>query len=248
MAPETLTNRIRIVLLHDHGLFRSSLARLLATEPDFEVAHECDTPEEALETLRAIPVDLVLLDFDFSSERRTDFLSTARETGYRGKFLVVADKPDAHTAALALRQGAAGIFLKSEAPDRLMRAIRLVSSGEGWVDPSVIQMLADQLIHQCLQTLDQGAPFLEDRERNVLLGILGGLTNRRIGEKLGLSESAVKNVVQRLFGKAGVKKRSQLVRVALEGSLGAAQQMVRRRTHSVPETHADRHPSTVPNG
>jgi DNA-binding NarL/FixJ family response regulator len=52
----------------------------------------------------------------------------------------------------------------------------------------------------------------------VLRGILGGLTNKKIGANLGISETSVKNLVQRLFGKAGVRKRSQLVRVALEGS------------------------------
>jgi DNA-binding CsgD family transcriptional regulator len=70
---------------------------------------------------------------------------------------------------------------------------------------------------------------LEDRERNVLLGILGGLTNKKIGTNMGLSESSVKNIVQRLFGKAGVKTRSQLVRVALEGSLGTTRQLISRQ-------------------
>jgi DNA-binding NarL/FixJ family response regulator len=57
------------------------------------------------------------------------------------------------------------------------------------------------------------------------MGILEGLTNRKIGGNMGLAESSVKNIVQRLFGKAGVKTRGQLVRVALEGSLGAEQEV-----------------------
>lgn len=68
----------------------------------------------------------------------------------------------------------------------------------------------------------------------MLLGILGGLTNRKIGDNMGLSGSSVKYVVQRLFGKAGVKTRSQLVRVALEGSPGAAQEFIKRRPSEMP--------------
>jgi DNA-binding CsgD family transcriptional regulator len=91
-------------------------------------------------------------------------------------------------------------------------------------------MLADQLVDPYVQLDDQDStPVLEDRERKVLLGILGGLTNKKIGVNMGLSESSVKNIVQRLFGKAGVKKRSQLVRVALEGSLGTARELIRRQ-------------------
>jgi DNA-binding NarL/FixJ family response regulator len=63
---------------------------------------------------------------------------------------------------------------------------------------------------------------LTDREEKVLAGILGGLTNRKIGDNIGLSEGTVKGVVQQLFRKARVRKRGQLVRVALEGSLPSA--------------------------
>jgi DNA-binding NarL/FixJ family response regulator len=143
--------------------------------------------------------------------------------------LIVAGAADARSSALALKLGASGIFLKSEAPDRLVQAIRLVAKGDVWVDPKVIQLLADQLIDGYPPVGDQRVDDpLENRERKVLMGILGGLTNKKIGDHLGLSESSVKNLVQRLFTKAGVKTRSQLVRVALEGSLERAQQIMSR--------------------
>ncbi len=211
-------NRIRLVLLDDHGLFRAILARFLASEPDVEIVSECDTSSQALETLSSSTVDVVLLDFDLGSERGSDFITAAREAGYRGHFLIVASAPDV-SSAVGLKLGASGVFLKSEAPDRLLRAIRLVAAGDVWVDQRVIQMLADQAVSQ--EPRSNGAGLysaLEEREHQVLRGILAGLTNKKIGDNLGLTESSVKNIVQRLFGKAGVKKRSQLVRIALEGS------------------------------
>jgi len=112
--------------------------------------------------------------------------------------------------------------LKSESLDRLVQAIRLVASGAVWIDQKVIQLLADRLIdHPQLDYRTSRSP-LTDREEKVLLGILGGLTNRKIGDNIGLSESTVKGVVQQLFRKARVRKRGQLVRVALEGSLSTA--------------------------
>ena len=191
-----------------------------AGEPGFEIAGEYSTFAEALEVLRASEADIVLLDFELGAERASEFISGARQAGYRGHFLLVAGATDARSAAIALKNGASGIFLKSEAPERLLNALRLVAAGEVWVDPRVTQMLAEHLIAH--YPLDDQAPagVLQERERNVLLGILAGLTNKKIGAGMGLSESSVKNIVQRLFGRAGVKTRSQLVRVALEGALG----------------------------
>jgi len=179
-------------------------------------------------------VDIVLLDFDLGSEHGNEFISAARQAGYCGRFLLVAGAADARSSAIALKLGASGIFLKSDTPERLLHAIRLVANGEVWVDPRVIQMLAE-LIDRYPQFDDQASTgVLEDRERNVLLGILGGLTNKKIGANMGLSESSVKNIVQRLFGKAGVKTRGQLVRVALEGSLGMARQLISGQLKKTP--------------
>lgn len=72
--------------------------------------------------------------------------------------------------------------------------------------------------------------FQDDRERRVLLGIVDGLTNEKIGENIGMSESAVKNVVQRLFSMTAVRRRSQLVRATLEGSLVTMDELGSYRT------------------
>ena len=237
MDEQTEENQIRLLLLDEHGLFRASLGHFLASEPGFEVAGECGTSAEALELLKRSGVDLILLDFDLGSERGSEFISAARKAGYQGRFLIVAAAADARNSALALKLGASGIFLKSEALDRLVQAIRLVAKGDVWVDPKVIQLLADQLVERYPQLDDHrfDSP-LEDRERKVLLGILGGLTNKKIGNNMGLSESSIKNLVQRLFVKAGVKTRSQLVRVALEGSLGRTQQVMSRQSKEMTTT------------
>jgi two-component system, NarL family, nitrate/nitrite response regulator NarL len=214
-------NRIRLVLLDDHGLFRASLARLLASENGLEVIGECASSAEALEMLGASPVDIVLLGFDFGPEHANDFISTARKAGYQGRFLIIAGAVDGERSAMALKFGASGIFLKSEGAGRLIQAIRVIASGALWIDQKIIQLLADQCLNHPRRADQRLGGALEDREQKVLVGILGGLTNRKIAAGMGVSESIVKNILQRLFSRTGVRTRSQLVRMALEGRLGS---------------------------
>lgn len=221
---EPTGGKIRVLLIDALILFRTSLGRLLASEPGFEVAGECGTAAEALEVLRddsAPRVDVVLLDFDLGTEHAGDFIPAARDVGYQGRFLIVAGGADARNSALAFKLGVSGVFLKTERPERLIQAIRLIAGGDVWVDRSVLQLLANQVIERWPKSELQisGEP-LPEREQNVLLGILGGLSNRKLAANLGISESSVKNVIQHLFTRTGVRTRSQLVRIALEKSLG----------------------------
>ena len=222
MSKEERESTIRLVLLDAHALFRVSLSRLLAAEPGFEVVSECSEPAEALKVLSEVAVDLVLLDFHFCGIRADRFMSTAKRAGYRGRFLVVTAEVDSQATAAALKTGAAGIFLKSDPPERLQEAIRFVMQGGIWLDQQIIQILNKQIAErQHAETKElRAAGGLTERQNEVLIGISQGFTNKKIGECLGLSEGSIKSVVQQLFYKAGVRTRSQLVRAALDGSLG----------------------------
>jgi len=246
MDKQTEENQIRLVLVDGQALFRASLGRFLASQPGLEVAGECGTAGEALEILKGSPADIVLMDLNLRTEHEDDLISAARRAGYHGHFLVIAGAADAQDLAAALKQGASGIFLKSEAPDRLVQAIRLVASGAAWVDQKVIQLLADQLADRPQPGDRNSGNLLTEREEKVLLGILGGLTNRKIGDNIGLSEGTVKAVVQQLFFKAGVRTRGQLVRVALEGSLGAARDLARRSSTSASSREAEEPTAATP--
>lgn len=207
---------IRLLLLDDHILFREGLSRLLGSEPDFRMAGHCGTSAEALALLGRQPVDVVLLDFDLGEDHGTQFISSARQAGYTGKFLMITAGMTATESSIALQLGASGVFLKHNSPVTLARAIRMVAGGEMWVDQRVIQLMADG-VHQ---REDQGVRrLLTEREQQVLRGIFEGLTNKEIAAQIGVSEGAVKATLQQLFQKTRVRTRSQLVRIALETSL-----------------------------
>jgi len=233
MSEHSQENRIRLLIVDELGLFRASLAHFLASEPGVEVTGHCGTLTDALEMLSASAPDVVLSDFEVNAEHGTDFISAARQAGYQGRFLIVTGSPDVRKSAIALKAGASGIFLKSQPPERLVRAVQAIADGGTWLDPSIIQLLVERLI-------DRYPPFVEadgerlgkhlpQRERDVLLGIVAGLSSKQIGDNLGISESSVKNVLQHLFAMCGVRTRAQLVRVALAGSFGSVDHLTSLR-------------------
>jgi two-component system, NarL family, nitrate/nitrite response regulator NarL len=247
IGKEARESRVRLVLLDEHSLFRASLSRFLASEAGFEVVGESGAAAEALEILKSSTVDVLLLDFDIRTEQGEDLISAAHQAGYQGSFLIVTGALDVQKSAIALKRGASGIFLKSEAPERLIQAIRLVANGELWVDPKIIQLLCDQSIDKYSQFVSQApAKSLDDRQRNVLLRIIGGLSNGEIADNMGLSESSVKNIVQQLFAKAEVRSRTQLVRLALEGSWGNVRPLVKRRGDETPSAHSAESHNNIP--
>ena len=208
---------IRLLLLDDHILFREGLSRLLASEPDFEMVGHCGTAEEALAILRRSPADIALIDFDLGDDHGSRFIAAAREAGYAGKFLMITAGMTATESSIALQLGASGIFLKHNSPAALANAIRQVARGEMWVDEKLIQQMADRF-----PAGEQHGPHrpFTPREQTVLRGLFEGLSNKEIASQIGVSEGAVKATLQQLFQKTNVRTRSQLVRIALEGSFG----------------------------
>ena len=201
------------MLLDDHALFRESLSQLLDTESGFQVLARCATCEEALEALGREVIDLVLLDYDLGEESGFDFIRRAREAGYQGRiFIVTAGMTDSDSVR-ALGQGVCGIFLKHSSPALLTEAIRKVMAGETWVDQRCIRALVQAVERTGEQ---ERRKQLSGREREVLKGVFEGLSNKEIGQQIGISEASVKSALQQLFMKTSVRTRSQLVRVALE--------------------------------
>lgn len=212
-----LSGRVRLLLVDDHILFRESLGRLLSSEPEFEVVGQCGTAREALEFLRQSPIDLVLLDFNLPDLRGDDVVRLARDSGYSGQILIVTGAIDSAQSSEVLQRGASGIFLKHNPVESLLRAIRVVAAGDVWLDRKVLRHLAERAPSVGDRTFQT---VLTDREKHVLAGVLEGLTNLKIAARLGVTEGAVKSTLQQLFEKTNVRTRSQLVRVAVEASIG----------------------------
>ena len=210
-------DKIRILLLDDHALFREGLSRLVDSEPGLEMTGHCATVDKAIDILRQKAIDLVLLDYDLGKENGFQFIARAREMGFEGRFLIVTAGMSEAQSVQAVRLGVGGIFTKHSSPVSLAQAIRKVMAGETWLDQSSVEALVEATKRQ--ETPDSRRAFTE-RENQVLQGVFEGFSNKEIGVRLDISESSVKAALQQLFHKTGVRTRSQLVRIALEEGFG----------------------------
>ena len=211
--------RIRLLLLDDHILFREGLRRLLVSEADFEAVAECGTPGEALEVLSRCTVDVVLLDFDLEDDTGTRFIASATNAGYEGKILMVTAGMSPLDVSVARKLGISGIFLKHNPPKSLLEAIRAVAEGGLWMDPKMTPPGTGGTVKSSASTAR-----LTPREQKVLRCVFEGLTNKEMAYDLRVSQSSIKATLQHLFDKMGVRTRGQLVRIAIERSLEDARQ------------------------
>lgn len=205
---------IRILILDDHNLFREGLSRLLETAPGLRVVGQCATTSEAISTLSKSPADVVLLDYDLGEERGSSLLAELRRCHDEVKVLMVTAGMTDETTLQIMQAGASGIFLKQSNPDQLIAAIHRVTNNEIWLDTGAIRSLVAARNAQIDRM--EHTQHLTSRQGKVLRGILDGLTNKEIAWEMKVSESSIKAVIQELFHKAGVRTRSQLVRVAIE--------------------------------
>ena len=205
---------IRIMIVDDHSLFRESLGRMLQAEPGFNVVGECRSLAEALAALSSVDVDVLLLDYDLGNEQGTSLLPELTKRQIHAAVLIVTAGMPGDEALRGLDEGVMGILLKHSSLDQVIAAIRTVAAGERWMGDGAVQALLSS--RYGLPSVSETARPLTARQGEVMRGILDGLTNKEIAFNLKSSESSIKAVIQELFQKAGVRTRSQLVRIAIE--------------------------------
>jgi DNA-binding NarL/FixJ family response regulator len=216
------THVIHVLLVDDHTLFREGLRRMLAAEPSLHVSGDFATAEQALEAVhRNLHFDVVLLDYELSIEGRKgtsglDLLESLRHLRPEARVLMVTAGMEFADLMRAVQELGAGIFLKTEPIAELLLAIQRTARGERWISSgAALELLSKPT------KIPRPREQMTEREALVLRGVLEGLSNKEIGARLDLSESAVKAVLQRLFEKTGVRSRSQLVRFAIESERGS---------------------------
>lgn len=199
---------VRLYILDDHALFREALARLLDSDETIHVLGTSGTIEQCWDDLQRLKPDILILDYDLGEENTLDLVSRLHADGFAGRILLVtAGLPDEHALGF-IKLGVAGVFHKQKPPEDLHASIRELATGRILIDQTYLQSL--------VTTATRSRARLTERDRSVLRFLVEGRSNKEIANELSISESAVKSSLQQLFAKAGVRTRSQLVRVALE--------------------------------
>lgn len=201
-----------LLLADDHPMMRRGIRQLIELESDLVVVGEANNGEEACDEVMRLVPDLVLLDNNMPQLNGVETLKRLRELGFAGKVLLFTVSDAENDVRDAMRFGADGYLLKDMEPEHLIARLREVLCGALVVSPSLTTVLAQALrAPQSASSLD-----LTDRERQVLKMIAGGLSNKMIGNKLGITEGTVKVHVKNLLHKLGLRSRVEAAIWALE--------------------------------
>lgn len=201
-----------LLLVDDHPMMRRGMRQLLELEDDLVVIGEANNGVEALQMVASLQPELVLLDNNMPEMNGVETLKRLREQNFPGKVLLFTVSDDEDDVRDAMRLGADGYLLKDMEPEHLIARLREVLRGTLVISPSLTTVLAQALrAPQSASSLD-----LTDRERQVLKMIAAGLSNKMIGNKLGITEGTVKVHVKNLLHKLGLRSRVEAAVWALE--------------------------------
>jgi len=219
MATGTAPEPLRILLADDHAAFRSGLAVLLGTIPDFEIVAEAGTGEEAVARAAATQPDLVVMDLNMPGIDGIEATRRIVATSPHIAVLVVSMYEADDQVFGALKAGARGYLLKGADRGELVRAIRSVASGEAIFGPAIARRLV--AFFTARPAVEATAfPELTEREREILDMVARGLNNTEITARLVLSPKTVRNHISNIFSKLQVADRAQAIVRAREAGLG----------------------------
>lgn len=202
---------IRVFLVDDHEIVRRGIADLLEVERDLEVVGESGTVRGTLGRIAATNPDVVVLDVRLPDGDGIELCRAIRSAHPELHCLMLTAYDDDEASRSAVLAGASGYVLKDIRAQRLVESVRAVASGRSLLSARVSGRVAESLAEQ-----HPDEPELTLRERQVLDLITEGLTNRQIGDRLGLAEKTVKNYVSALLAKLGMERRTQAAVYRLE--------------------------------
>jgi DNA-binding NarL/FixJ family response regulator len=226
---------IRILLVDDQALVRAGFRMILDAEPDIEVVGEASDGREAVDHVRELRPDVVLMDIRMPE---LDGLEAARQilAGPEDevpKILMLTTFDLDEYVYEALRAGASGFLLKDTPPEQLVSPIHVIAQGEALLSPSITRRVISEFVKGTGPKPQEHFPRLQDltaRELEVMKAIARGLSNAEIATALFVSETTVKTHVARILMKLGLRDRVQAVVLAYEAGV------VQPGEHAV-ETH-----------
>ena len=220
MTEPPQTSAIRVLLADDHALFRQGVRRLLEGAGDIEVVGDAETGEESVRLAEDLAPDVVLLDVAMPTLSGIDAARMIKASSPRAGIIMLTVHADEEFLFEAIKAGAMGYLLKDCTPDELIRAIRVVHSGEGLLAPTMAAKVMREFA-RTRETKDLAAVHLPltQREVEILQHVTTGLANKEIANRLSISERTVKNHLSNIMEKLHVNSRTQAAVYALRRGL-----------------------------
>jgi DNA-binding NarL/FixJ family response regulator len=207
---------IRIVIADDHTIVREGLKQLLSAAGDFQVVGEAADGHEAMQRVRDMDFDVLLLDLSMPGRSGLEVIKQAKAEKPKLRILVLSMHQEHQYAIRAIKSGASGYLTKEAASTLLATALRKVAGGGAYITPEVAEQLA---LGAMPPTGAEPHTTLSDREFQVFRMIAEGQGVSDIAGKLNLSVKTVSTHKARLMQKLGVASTAELIRYALQHRL-----------------------------
>ncbi len=205
----------RILVVDDHPVVRDGICSLLGAVPGFEVVGDADSGPAAVARARELDPDVVVMDLRMPGGGGVEALREIRRFGLRAQVLVLTTYDTDSDTVAAIEAGASGYLLKDSPTEALVAGVRATAAGETVLSPTVMARLASHV----RSPARSGA--LTAREREVLVLVARGRSNRLVAEELFVSEATVKTHLVRIYEKLGVTDRAAAVAAGYQrGILG----------------------------
>jgi DNA-binding NarL/FixJ family response regulator len=215
--------RVRILIVDDHALYRVGIRQILEREPDLEIVAEADDARTALDASFATNPDVILMDLSLPSPGGIETTQRVKRELPAAAIIVLSTEEDEDALFDAIKAGAAAFILKDIAPEDLVMVIRRVVAGEYLINDKVFSKpaVASRVLKEFRELAVYGqeaAPIfapLSPREVEILDNIAQGMTNKQVAYALSISEQTVKNHMSSILRKLSVNDRTQAVVYAM---------------------------------
>ncbi|WP_431308840.1 response regulator [Halalkalibacter flavus] len=221
--------KIKIVIIDDHQLFREGVKRILSMEPEFDIVADGQDGSQAIELVKIHRPDVILMDINMPQMSGVEATKELIQTFPNAKVLILSIHDDESYVTHVLKTGASGYLLKEMDASALIEAVKVVASGGAYIHPKVTHNLINEYrrlateddLHEesiGFREVEYRKPLhiLTRRECEVLQLMTDGQSNRAIGETLFISEKTVKNHVSNILQKMSVNDRTQAVVEAIK--------------------------------
>lgn len=205
---------IKIMIVDDHILIRQGIKQLLESDGDIKIIDEAGDGNECLEKLKFTMPDIVLLDINMPIKNGIEVLKEIKNSKINVKTLILTAQSEYQYLVSAINNGADGYLLKNIETSELRKAIHIIASGKKYVQSSLTQILNYELENKLIEK--KKINFLTKREKEVLVKVSHGMSNKEIATYLNISERTVKNHVSNIFKKIKVSDRTQAAIYAIK--------------------------------
>jgi two-component system nitrate/nitrite response regulator NarL len=210
----------RILLVDDHVLFRKGMARLIDSQPDFEVVAEAEDGNQAVQFAQRFRPDLILMDIHMPELDGQEATRQIIDEWPEAQIIMLTVSDDDQDLFKAIRNGALGYLVKKIEPEELFARLRGVTQGEA----PLSRVMASRILREFARLGTESPPpdstrSLTPRERQVLRLVSKGLTNKEIGAQLHIAENTVKNHLRNILEKLHLQNRAQAAAYAVREGL-----------------------------